>query len=83
MSCRSRQPILVNRINGASLTYRTVSVIARRASQCGASSDVLILGVSAIRYYAGMAGKISGSTVDIGESQKQVVVRKEPIGVGE
>jgi hypothetical protein len=44
---------------------------------------VLLSGIAAIRYYAGLAGKISGYTVDVGETEKQVVVRREPIGVGE
>ena len=48
-----------------------------------AKADAQIIGIAAIRYYAGLAGKISGSTVDVGESSKQVVVRREPIGVGE
>jgi aldehyde dehydrogenase (NAD+) len=46
-----------------------------------AKADSRNVGIAAIRYYAGLAGKISGSTVDVGETSKQVVVRREPIGV--
>jgi acyl-CoA reductase-like NAD-dependent aldehyde dehydrogenase len=37
--------------------------------------------LAAIRYYAGMADKIQGSTCEVGDTSKSVTVRKEPIGV--
>jgi aldehyde dehydrogenase (NAD+) len=39
--------------------------------------------LAALRYYAGWADKISGYTCDVDDANKQVTVRREPIGVGE
>lgn len=37
--------------------------------------------LAAIRFFAGAADKVSGSTIEVDDNSKQVFTRREPIGV--
>ena len=60
-------------------------IVKVEAAQAGKpaqwSAAELDASIQAIRYFAGAADKITGSTIEVDDKSKSVITRKEPLGV--